>query len=424
QSQGTACSGSVVESLHQSRLSHTDKRTDYYQTYQPRVKLASIRLNDGDLKAIETLICAATETPSLSTEDYFNLVQLTGNSFQSMKYNHDHAQDQYARRAKTAEERYQSILNVDLMESYVQYKTGVTDKYLPGWSSLDVSSIPCQSCFGHLRKPGCSMCQLCWLKSENAQPIEILQIILKHGQFRENQEAAINSIIHYSLPVVIRKATGGGKSTCYEIPAILSPRDRIFIVVCPLIALVKGHHLKCISNGLKSAFLCSEIHAQDKKKMMQDIANNNLDLLFTTPESCISRNFEALLEELYVNGIKFTFVFDEAHCFTDWPGGDRDSYRSVAVLTQKFAGSHLVFMSATLAEDSISEILSLFHPGMSIAYTEHTDKKLLPDNLNFEILSISTKKIEVMSNWIKNLPFDKHGLVYTQTAKEADNLAD
>ncbi|KAJ3378510.1 hypothetical protein HDU80_002832, partial [Chytriomyces hyalinus] len=132
QKQVTCISGSPVEALHNARLSHTNKRTDFHQTYTPRVKLTTIRMNEGHLAAIEVLIKAAGEAASLSVEDYFNLQISSAKSVQSMVYNHQHADEQAKRHAKIAEDRYNSIVNVDLGQTFVQYKeVQIQECYIP-----------------------------------------------------------------------------------------------------------------------------------------------------------------------------------------------------------------------------------------------------------------------------------------------------
>ncbi|KAJ3248839.1 ATP-dependent DNA helicase sgs1 [Chytriomyces hyalinus] len=337
QKQVTCISGSPVEALHNAQLSHTNKRTDFHQTYTPRVKLTTIRMNEGHLAAIEVLIKAAGEAVSLSVEDYFNLQFSSAKSIRSMAYNHQHADEQAKQRAKIADDRYNSIVNVDLGQTFVQYK-----------------------------------------------------------------EARIQE--------------------CY-IPAILSSNHVLTIFICLLIALVKGHHQSCEKLGLKSAFLCSETHHREKKKILQDLAHQNLDLLFTTPESFISRNFSALMDELVLEDFSFIFVLEEAHCITDWPGGERGAYETVTHNIQAYVNCKLVFMSATLAEDAIDQILNLFRPDAEPDRCEYTDDNLLPNNIQFEVSQAGTKKIELIANWIDSLAFNKKGIIFVQTAKEADEYA-
>ncbi|KAJ3376811.1 hypothetical protein HDU80_003742, partial [Chytriomyces hyalinus] len=132
QKQVTCISGSPVEALHNAQLSHTNKRTDFHQTYTPRVKLTTIRMNEGHLAAIEALIKAAGEAVSLSVEDYFNLQFSSAKSIRSMAYNHQHADEQAKRRAKIADDRYNSIVNVDLGKTFVQFKEArIQECYIP-----------------------------------------------------------------------------------------------------------------------------------------------------------------------------------------------------------------------------------------------------------------------------------------------------
>lgn len=170
--------------------------------------------------------------------------------------------------------------------------------------------------------------------------------ILKHrfgyDSFRMNQEAAIEAVLAKKDCIVLMP-TGGGKSLCYQIPALML--DGLTVVISPLIALMKDQVDALRANGIEAAFLNSTQSSREQVEVFDDVRSGKLKLLYVAPERLL-QNGDQFLD--FLRGINISlFAIDEAHCISSWGHDFRPEYLRLATLKKEFPQIPLIALTAT-----------------------------------------------------------------------------
>ncbi|MGH9946279.1 MAG: DNA helicase RecQ [Pyrinomonadaceae bacterium] len=176
--------------------------------------------------------------------------------------------------------------------------------------------------------------------------IEIANQILKHrfgyDSFRMNQEAAIAAVLEKKDCVVLMP-TGGGKSLCYQIPALL--QNGLTVVISPLIALMRDQVDALKNNGVEAAFLNSTQTGAEQVEVFRDVRSGKLKLLYVAPERLLQSGDQFLD---FLRGINISlFAIDEAHCISSWGHDFRPEYLRLAALKQEFPSIPIIALTAT-----------------------------------------------------------------------------
>ena len=176
--------------------------------------------------------------------------------------------------------------------------------------------------------------------------IEKAREILKHrfgyDEFRMNQESAIGAVLARRDCVVLMP-TGGGKSLCYQIPALML--DGLTVVISPLIALMKDQVDALQANGVEAAFLNSTQSSREQVEVFQDVRSGKLKLLYVAPERLLQSGDQFLD---FLRGINISlFAIDEAHCISSWGHDFRPEYLRLATLKKEFPTIPLIALTAT-----------------------------------------------------------------------------
>lgn len=190
-------------------------------------------------------------------------------------------------------------------------------------------------------------------------PLQLLQQKFGYSAFRLEQEAIIQSVLKKTDTFVLMP-TGGGKSLCYQIPALLF--DGLTVVISPLIALMKDQVDALRINGIPAAFLNSTQQPQEQQDILQRIKAKELKLLYLAPES----NFIRQLNSFEVSLI----AIDEAHCISHWGHDFRPEYLTLAHLKRSFPQVPIIALTATadnLTRKDILEKLELRNPAVFIS---------------------------------------------------------
>ncbi len=186
----------------------------------------------------------------------------------------------------------------------------------------------------------------------------ILQHYFGYNQFRFNQQDIIENVLAKKDTVVLMP-TGGGKSLCYQVPALAF--DGVTIVVSPLIALMKDQVDALRLNGVACAFLNSSLTGYEQSTVINQLKNNELKLLYVAPERLIGNNgLLALLQQVEVA----LFAIDEAHCISHWGHDFRPEYVELGQLKSSFPQMPIIALTATadkLTKKDIIEKLRLTH---------------------------------------------------------------
>nr|WP_290939424.1 RecQ family ATP-dependent DNA helicase [Haliscomenobacter sp.] len=180
-----------------------------------------------------------------------------------------------------------------------------------------------------------------------------------YDQFRPLQAEIIRAIFAGKDALVLMP-TGGGKSVCFQIPAVTMPRPRGGF---PLISLMKDQVEGLRANGIQAAFLNSAIDSREQLKVEEAFYAGALNLLYVSPEKLVSGNFISILKRGKIN----LFAIDEAHCISAWGHDFRPEYTQMGMLKQHFPQVPVIALTATadkLTRKDIVDQLKLEEPGI------------------------------------------------------------
>lgn len=161
-----------------------------------------------------------------------------------------------------------------------------------------------------------------------------------YTEFRPLQEEIIKHTLDGNDSLVLMP-TGGGKSLCFQIPAII--KEGMCIVISPLISLMKDQVDALISNGVESAFLNSSLNHEDQNIIEKKCLQGSIKILYVSPEKLTSNGFLFFLKKLKIN----LFAIDEAHCISSWGHDFRPDYKKLALLKESFPNTPVMALTAT-----------------------------------------------------------------------------
>ncbi|MEL6863337.1 MAG: DNA helicase RecQ [Bacteroidota bacterium] len=244
--------------------------------------------------------------------------------------------------------------------------------------------------------------------------VELAKAALKkyfgYDQFRPMQEEIISSV-YEGKDVVVLMPTGGGKSMCYQIPAITM--DGVCIVVSPLISLMKDQVESLRASGIPAAYLNSSLSSREQQVVEDDLYNQNIQLLYVSPEKMVSQQFMPLLQQARIN----LFAIDEAHCISAWGHDFRPEYTQLRFLKRQFKGIPVIALTATadkLTRKDIVEQLELQQPKV---FTASFDRP----NISLEVRP-GQKRMEQILHFIGQRP-NQSGIIYCLSRKNTEDVA-
>ena len=163
-------------------------------------------------------------------------------------------------------------------------------------------------------------------------PLTILNETFGYDQFRDQQAEIIDCLVAGHDALVLMP-TGGGKSLCYQIPALIRPG--IGIVISPLIALMQDQVEALTELGIRAAYLNSSVCMERQRDIQSDLRNGHIDLLYIAPERLVQSYTRELLQSLPIS----LFAIDEAHCVSQWGHDFRSDYLQLSLLAEDFPRS-------------------------------------------------------------------------------------
>lgn len=254
----------------------------------------------------------------------------------------------------------------------------------------------------------------------SAHPFDILQQVFGYPQFRGQQQAVIDTVLAGGDALVLMP-TGGGKSLCYQIPAIaLQRRGRgCTVVVSPLVALMHDQVGALHEAGVAAAFLNSTLDAQQAASVEADLMGGRITLLYVAPERLTTPRFQGLLQRLYAQGALALFAIDEAHCVSQWGHDFRPEYRQLDVLPAQFAGVPRLALTATADAITRQDIAERLHLQAAPQFISSFDRP----NIRYQIV----EKRDPLAQ-LKRFISDEHegdaGIVYCQSRKRVEDIAE
>ncbi len=187
-------------------------------------------------------------------------------------------------------------------------------------------------------------------------PAHILQSIFGYDSFRHNQKQIIDQILA-GRDALVLMPTGGGKSLCYQVPALCLPG--VTVVVSPLIALMKDQVDALVLSGVKAAFLNSTQSISEQAALSEQLKHNELKLIYVAPERLVGQDkqFLQFLKTIPVS----LFAIDEAHCISQWGHDFRPEYRVLGELKDAFPDTPIIALTATADAVTKKDILLQLH---------------------------------------------------------------
>ena len=237
---------------------------------------------------------------------------------------------------------------------------------------------------------------------------EVLKEYYGYDSFRERQEEIITSILE-GKDVVTIMPTGGGKSICYQVPALIL--DGLTIVISPLISLMKDQVDNIKNMGIKSAYINSTLSENEIKSILNDVIKNEVKILYVAPERLESTEFLNLITRVKISQI----AVDEAHCISQWGLDFRSSYRRISKFIDLLVYRPIITaFTATATEEVRRDIINLLRLNEPKIFITGFDRK----NLKITIEKAVVKKQYIL-DYI-NSSEGASGIIYCATRKDVD----
>jgi ATP-dependent DNA helicase RecQ len=241
--------------------------------------------------------------------------------------------------------------------------------------------------------------------------LELLQNVFGYSQFRGSQAQIIEGLMAGHDALVLMP-TGGGKSLCYQIPALLRPGTGI--VVSPLIALMKDQVDALLQLGVRAAFLNSSLSGAQAAEVEQALIEGRLDLLYVAPERLLMPGFLRLLEQSQVA----LFAIDEAHCVSRWGHDFRPEYLQLGVLAERFPSVPRIALTATADALTRQEMIEQLRLQKAEQFVSSFDRP----NIRYTVVAKQNAKQQFLDFYTDHHQGEA-GIVYCLSRKRVEETA-
>jgi len=240
-------------------------------------------------------------------------------------------------------------------------------------------------------------------------PLESLQKIFGYPSFREHQQEIIEGLIRGEDAFVLMP-TGGGKSLCYQIPALHRPG--VGIVVSPLISLMQDQVDALKVCGVRAAFYNSSLKSAEARQVLAMLHNRELDLLYIAPERLMSEEFTQRLRDIPIA----LFAIDEAHCVSQWGHDFRPEYSKLGRLRQLFPDIPVIGLTATAESHTRKDILERLRLNGSKCYISGFDRP----NIRYTVLEKQKPFAQLTAFLLEHR--NEAGIVYCLSRKRVEKV--
>ncbi|XP_058461346.1 ATP-dependent DNA helicase Q1-like [Malaya genurostris] len=257
----------------------------------------------------------------------------------------------------------------------------------------------------------------------SSQVQTVLGDVFHIKEFRAQQLGTINAVLS-KQDVLLLAPTGGGKSLCYQLPALVA--DGITLIVSPLIALMEDQVWALQNLGIKAQYICSSTDKESVSavhKLLREGDYNNLKLLYITPERIAKSNrFMAALQKCY-NAKKLAMVaIDEVHCCSQWGHDYRPDYKHLSVLKTMFPDVPILGVTATATAKVVADVRKMLNLRECLIFNAPFNRP----NLYYHVLEKSADKEEVhdmLADLIKKKYRQMSGIIYAFSVKDTEEIS-
>ncbi|CAM1333512.1 RecQ family ATP-dependent DNA helicase [Tenacibaculum aestuariivivum] len=239
--------------------------------------------------------------------------------------------------------------------------------------------------------------------------IEILQHYWGHTSFRDTQQEIINTVLSGKNTIALLP-TGGGKSICFQIPALIN--EGVCIVISPLIALMQDQVDNLISKGIKATIIPSGSSQNDVITLFDNIRFGKIKFLYLSPERLQSRFIQEKIKQLNVNLI----AIDEAHCISEWGHDFRPSYQNITILKELHPSINFIALTATATKKVLEDIIT----SLNLTDVKVFKKSFYRKNLAYQIFNTDDKLHKLNQIFTK---IKAPSIVYVNSRVKAKNIS-
>ncbi len=251
--------------------------------------------------------------------------------------------------------------------------------------------------------------------SPHAAAREVLKTVFGYESFRGHQAEVVDALLAGEDALVLMP-TGGGKSLCYQVPALVLPGTAI--VVSPLIALMHDQVTALEILGVRAAHLNSSLGHTEAQAVQRDAAAGRLDLLYVAPERLLTDPFLSLLDDLHARGGLNLFAIDEAHCVSQWGHDFRPEYIRLGMLAERYQGVRRVALTATADDRTRREIVEKLRLERAKSFIASFDRP----NIRYRVVEKSAAKAQFLDFYRRGHEGES-GIVYCLSRKSVDSTA-
>jgi ATP-dependent DNA helicase RecQ len=247
--------------------------------------------------------------------------------------------------------------------------------------------------------------------NDDAPALALLRQTYGHAEFRGAQRDVIEHVSAGGDALVLMP-TGGGKSLCYQIPALL--REGIGVVVSPLIALMQDQVAALTQLGVRAAALNSSVDADDARRIEQSLATGRLDLVYVAPERLTTPRFLQLLERTKIA----LFAIDEAHCVSQWGHDFRPEYLQLSLLHERYSDVPRIALTATADPQTRAEIVARLRLEAARVFVSSFDRP----NIRYTIVDKADARNQLL-RFIRQEHAGDAGIVYCLSRRKVDETS-
>ncbi len=255
--------------------------------------------------------------------------------------------------------------------------------------------------------------------ASSTAPLDILQQVFGYGAFRGQQQAVVEHVCGGGDALVLMP-TGGGKSLCYQVPAIARHRAGlgVSLVVSPLIALMHDQVGALDEAGVKSAFLNSTLEGDEARRVERELMAGSLVLLYAAPERILTPRFLAMLDSLHERGLLSLIAIDEAHCVSQWGHDFREEYLGLSQLHERFPSVPRIALTATADAHTRADIVERLALESAQLFVASFDRP----NIRYQIVEKDEPRKQLL-RFLRDEHEGDAGIVYCQSRKKVEETA-